>query len=457
MRLALALAFAALLAACAPLSEAPPDRRAPVLGPLPAMKSFGATRVTPPIRPNAEIARDFIDLTFRMENGRELPILTRFETPIRVGLRGSVPASARPDLDRLLARLRAEAGIDIARAGAGEPANLMLEFLPQAVMRRAVPLAACFVVPRDENFAEFRRRRSGASDWAGLTRREAVTVFLPSDAAPQEIRDCLHEEVAQAIGPLNDLYRLPDSVFNDDNFNTVLTGFDMLVLRATYSPELASGMRADEVMQRLPGLLSRLNPRGRGGGGGPPAYESRAWIDAIENALTPRFSPAQRRDSAARALAIARNAGWQDPRLAFSYFTLGRMALAREFELAAASYIEAAMLYDRPGTEIQAAHVAMQLAAFALTAGRAEAAIALADRNAPVALAAENAALLATFLMVKAEALEMLGRDREAQAVRLDSLGWARYGFGSDADVRRRAAEIAALRPRPAAAGGNGS
>jgi len=34
--------------------------------------------------------------------------------------------------------------------------------------------------------------------------------------SPQEVRDCLHEELAQALGPLNDLYRLPDSVFNDD-------------------------------------------------------------------------------------------------------------------------------------------------------------------------------------------------------------------------------------------------
>ena len=50
-----------------------------------------------------------------------------------------------------------------------------------------------------------------------------MAVFLPGDVSPQEIRDCLHEELAQALGPVNDLYRLTDSVFNDDNFNTVLT------------------------------------------------------------------------------------------------------------------------------------------------------------------------------------------------------------------------------------------
>ncbi len=45
------------------------------------------------------------------------------------------------------------------------------------------------------------------------------------------MRDCLHEELAQALGPLNDLYRLSNSVFNDDNFHSVLTGFDMEMLR----------------------------------------------------------------------------------------------------------------------------------------------------------------------------------------------------------------------------------
>jgi hypothetical protein len=61
---------------------------------------------------------------------------------------------------------------------------------------------------------------------------------------------------------------------------------------------------------------------------------------------------------------------------------------------------------------------------------------------------AENAALLATLLMMKAEALEAMGQTQAAQAVRLDSQGWARYGFGSDSQARARAAEIAALARR---------
>ena len=50
--------------------------------------------------------------------------------------------------------------------------------------------------------------------------------------------------------------------------------------------------------------------------------------------------------------------------------------------------------------------------------------------------------------MLKAEALDMEGRKSEAATVRLDSLGWARYGFASDDEIRARLHEIAALRPR---------
>ena len=96
---------------------------------------------------------------------------------------------------------------------------------------------------------------------------------------------------------------------------------------------------------------------------------------------------------------------------------------------------------------LQRAHTDMQLSAFALSAGRIGEVLTRTARAAPVAAHAENAALLASLLMVRAEALDLDGRPSEARQVRLDSLGWARYGFGSDTEVRERLAGIAALVP----------
>jgi hypothetical protein len=449
MRLATLLVATLALSACAAPRGDVPDRRAPPEIALPPMKTFAAMWAAAPTRSNRSIAEDFLDLSFRLESGRELPVFTRFEGPVTVRVLGAAPPTLAPDLDRLIARLRDEAGIAITRVGASSDASITVEVLSRSELQRAVPQAACFVVPRVTSWDEFRRnRRSPLLDWTTLRVRERMSVFIPGDVSPQEIRDCLHEELAQALGPLNDLYHLPDSVFNDDNFHTVLTGFDMLILRATYAPELRSGMTRAEVAARLPAILARLNPRGEGQGTLPRSDTPRDWIQAIETALGPRTTSANRQAAARTAVAIARARGWNDNRLGFSLYAFGRLTVGTEPELALASFLQAGQIFSRSReTRIHEAHVGMQLAAFALSAGQADVALDIADRHIPAVREAENAALLASFLFVKAEALDLAGRASEARAVRVDSLGWARYGFGPESEVRMRAAEITNLRP----------
>ncbi|MES2967289.1 MAG: DUF2927 domain-containing protein [Pseudomonadota bacterium] len=418
---------------------------------LPAMQSFASGVGAAPQRSNTAIAADILDLTFRMESGRTVPVLSRFDGPVTVSLVGDVPPTARPDLARLIGRFRNEAGIDVRMGDPGKTAAITIEFQPRAVMQRVVPNAACFVVPRVSSWAEYRaKRNTPAVDWGTLVRRDRVAIFVPSDTSPQEVRDCLHEETAQAMGPLNDLYRLADSVFNDDNFNTVLTGFDMLVLRTIYAPDLRTGMNEAEVAVRLPALLSRLNPAGNVAGRAPDArVPPRSWTEAVQAAFSSRSGDAARRAAANRMLAIARAQGWQDNRLAFSQFAVGRTAVANDPMLAETAYLAAGRLYrSLPGGQVHAAHVDMQLAAFALSTGRFDRAITLADSAIPVVTRAENAALLATLLLIKSEALAATGHDGQARAAYLDSLGWARYGFGSDKQVRARMSEIAALAAR---------
>jgi hypothetical protein len=415
------------------------------------MKTFAPRAARPVARANADIAQDFMDLAFRMESGRGLPRLTRFEEPVSVALAPGAPATLGADLDRLLARLRGEAGIDIRRAPDGAAAQIRVQVVPRAAMRRAVPEAACFVVPRVQTWRGFLgARRGDRLDWATLDRRDRAAVFLPAGVSPQEMRDCLHEEIAQALGPLNDLYRLPDSIFNDDNIHTVLTGFDMLILRAYYAPEIANGMPPEAVRAALPGLLARLNPAGERLAPARPGPTPRSWIDAIETALGPGTPPRRRLAAADAALTIAAGEGWRDARMGFSLVAFGRLALSVDPAAAVAAFAEAYDLYGRlyGSDDIHAAHVAMQLAAFALSGGRAEVAVDLVDRSIPAVIAAENAALLASLLLVKSEALALLGRAAAARTVRLDSLGWARYGFGTEDAVRTHVVEITALTPR---------
>lgn len=189
-----------MLGACMPVTPTETATRAAAASSeaagLPAMKSFAVPRPVAPVASNSDMARDFLDLAFALESGRALPVFTRFEGPISVRLTGEANASMAHDLNRLLHRLRTEAGIDISLTTSGT-ANITVQAVTRAQIRKHLPQAACFVVPNVSSLAEYGlARRSTKVNWSRLTRRETLAIFLPSDASPQEARDCLHEELA---------------------------------------------------------------------------------------------------------------------------------------------------------------------------------------------------------------------------------------------------------------------
>jgi ATP/maltotriose-dependent transcriptional regulator MalT len=148
-------------------------------------------------------------------------------------------------------------------------------------------------------------------------------------------------------------------------------------------------------------------------------------------------------------VSIANAQGWSDGRMAFSQYALGRAQVTSNPEAAVRAFTRAAEIYRTlPGGQVHGAHVDMQLAAVALANGQPGQAVQFADRAIPVVRQSQNAALLATLMLLKAEALDAQGKVAEARAMRLDSLGWARYGFGPEAQVRARMAEVAALGAR---------
>ncbi len=445
-----------ILSACAPAPDVNTTTRAATSlhDRLPPIKTFSDPDPLPPARSNSDIARDFLDLSFQLESGDDLPVFTRFEGAVTVRVTGAPAATMIPDLDRLIHRLRSEAAIPVSRVRKG-PANITIEAVSRRDIQSFQPSAACFVVPNVTNLKEYRSaRRSKKINWGALRQRQHLAIFIPNDVSPQETRDCLHEELAQALGPLNDLYRLSDSIFNDDNMNTVLTGFDMLILRATYQPELHSGMTRDQVARRLPAILSRLNPRGDNISPRFSGKTPRAWIKAIETALGPGTHPAKRKRAANQALKIAQSQNWRDHRLGFSYFTLGRLAKKSNPELAAKYFRAALQAYQHtPGTALHQANTAIQLAALAIHAGHPDAALKMAVPYISAATRHEDAALLANLMLVRAEAYELQGKRDMAQDLRLDSLGWARYGFGTDWVMRHN---MSALSPAVSLTNTNG-
>ncbi len=453
--IALCAALATLGACTAPpeVTSGPPG--AITIPSLPPMKRFAAVEPRPAVVSNADLTRDFLDLAFALESGRALPVFTRFEGPVTLRVTGSPPPTLRIDLSRLLSRLRREAGIDITRTTARNAA-ITIEAVPRKSIQAVLPEAACFVVPNVGSLSEYRTKTSDpATRWSELRARTRLAIFLPSDASPQEARDCLHEELAQALGPLNDLYRLSDSVFNDDNFHTVLTSHDMLILRAFYDPALQTGMDRDTVARALPAIFARLNPDGQTRPARRLPRTPPEWSAAMQTALGPGASLVQRQRAATQAVAIAARLNWQDHRRGFAHFARGRLTQPGSGARAETEFQTALRYFgDGPETAPHRAYATAQLAAQALARGAPDTALRLVTPYLAPAQRAENAALLTSLMLIQAEALDALGRTAEARSVRLDSLGWARYGFGPDWAVRAKIDEIGALRTISASQGG---
>jgi hypothetical protein len=400
-------------------------------------------------RSNVDLAEDFADLTFGLENGEQLDGLLRYETPVRVHMRSPQLAPYRRDLRDLLARLRDEAGIDIDETGDPEAAQIFIEAVPASDINRFFPSAACFIVPGTTSWRDFLRGGpESRRRWSDQTTLTHAVIFLPLDTTPQDVRDCINEEVTQALGPANDLYRLPDSIWNDDNFHGSATAFDMLILRTLYQPEIHSGMGRDEALAQAARILDRVNPQGRGVPSRRPYPESRAWAGAIEVALSRRESRGARLRGAEAATGMARAMSPTDHRLAVALLTEGRLRLRTDPAAAAADFADAyTLLQMRYGPDdVRTAQAAVHVAALALGTGQYDLAIELADRHAPAAIAGQNAVLIAGLMSIKAEALAETGDLDGALAARVDSLRWARYGFGDvDGALAREQAELAAL------------
>ncbi len=399
---------------------------------------------------NIDIAEEFLDLSFALESGQKLPQFTKFSGPISITVNGSAPNYVIRDLDLLIARLRTEAGIDVSRV-TEQIANINIETLPKKQLQKAIPTAACFVVPNVSSWSEYRRKRFKSSlDWTKLTERKQVTVFMPNDVSPQEARDCLHEEIAQSLGPVNDLYRLSDSVFNDDNYHITLTPYDMLILRAYYSPELQNGMTKEQVASILPELLALLNPIGETL---PPmrlAKTSKKWVKAIETALGPKTSSEKRRGAAFDAVKIAIENDYKDHRLGFAYFARGQVSLVKDPKTAANDFVRAYAIFKTlfGTTDIHTARASVQMASISMSTGRFDTALTLINDSLPVAEKSQNGTLLFKLLAMKAEVYEGLGRFADAKTIRTEAISWARYGLASNSDISKHLEMVALLRPR---------
>jgi hypothetical protein len=429
------------LLACQPVEDGVPDHT--------SVNSFEHQRQSSHVyRANSDIANEFMDYMFRDELGGETQYFSRFDGPITVRFVQPAPPLATRDLKRLVHRLRNEAGIDIRVGDIDADVNIYIHRMPTAKVQNIARNAACLVVPNARDVKQFRAGwRSGDTQWKNVKSRDVVSVFLPSDQSPQTERDCMHEEIAQALGPLNDLFRVPNTVFNDDNMHRVLTPYDMLILRMVYDPKLRVGMGAQQVRAQLNGILARLNPKGAGV---PKTAQSISlpWNALIRVGVNPRKSDQHRIQGAWRAIHYGADNKLGQPRLAYAILSHARASLGTDPQARVNEYQHVLGTYSQNfgADSVQVGQVSIELAFLLFQLGLIPEAASLIPTVKTAAKRYQNAEMMFEALHLQALVAHNSGEIAQYKALVAQAHGWGLYAFGNSAKVARIEHQIGQLR-----------
>lgn len=279
MRFLIGICLLAFVASCAP-------RSAPYLtAALPqAPEYLSATPAGGTVYDNDDLARLFVRLTHGLESGEFRKDLQRFEGPVNVGMTGEGATAYQGFLRDFVAQIRDQADMDIS---VGQPPHdLLIRLIPGEQLLGEIGVQ-CFVLFAQPTWQQFLTTPEDYTDLA-ITQSgplKQLGIMIPSTIEPFKIRECLLEEIPQALGPANDLYGLADTVFNDDDGHTWPTKLDYLMLKVLYDDRLQSGLSQAQTFKAAQMVLQDVNPEGRNAPNLPPILQHTFldWRGALQS------------------------------------------------------------------------------------------------------------------------------------------------------------------------------
>lgn len=187
---------------------------------------------SPAMDPDLSLHDRFVLTALAEDDGTPVDYLWRWEYPVLVEYRG--PERFRQDIVDHLEHLAEISGLWV-KMDATHPTLLI----------------------------EISERNTGYTCVVEFNRRERLLfpeVYIRSDKPDWYIRQCILQEITQAIGPGGDLDGIfgsrSDTVFASWQTANALTPQDIAVLRILFDDRLYSGMPRDEVLALLPDIVA---------------------------------------------------------------------------------------------------------------------------------------------------------------------------------------------------------
>lgn len=279
MRFLIGIFLLTVMTACA-------ARTAPyATAPLPSTPEYrSATPAGDTVYNNEDLARLFVRLTHGLESGEFRKDLQRFEGPVNVGMTGDGAEAYQGFLRDFVAEIRDRAAMDISVGG--PPHDLLIRLVPGEKLLGEIGIQ-CFVLFAQPTWDQFLAAPDRYTDLAVTQSgpQKQLGIMIPSTIEPFKIRECLLEEIPQALGPANDLYGLADTIFNDDDGHTWPTSLDYLMLKVLYDDRLKSGLSQAQTFKIARTVLQDVNPAGRDAPNLPPIMQHTFldWRDALQS------------------------------------------------------------------------------------------------------------------------------------------------------------------------------
>ena len=210
---------------------------------------------------------EYVDVNGRFLRSESPAYLRRWDRPVRVGVMTgpSVPAAEsardRANVAGFTRRLARLTGLDM-QVSDGDDVNFLVLFMNsderQAFARevgaRFPGFAPAVTNAIGDSAVDTFCTAYAFSDPADKARYSAVMILIRAEHPPLTRLSCVHEEMAQAMGPPNDSPEARPSLFNDDLEFALLTEHDEVLLRMLYDPRLKPGMTAEEARPLLPAI-----------------------------------------------------------------------------------------------------------------------------------------------------------------------------------------------------------
>lgn len=224
---------------------------------------------------NDELAMNFEKIALNREYRRDGPKLlqertpgriSRWDAPLRYQIIGDgATAQDRADYAALAERLTWLTGVDVYEDAADPNVSILIldaeerrNFVRQLKEDGAaerMPLVVEWV----EKITYPCVGQIGYRD-VETGRITGALIFLKAELQGVFRKSCIHEELAQTMGLMNDDDEVRPSIFNDDQEFALLTEHDEYLLRILYDVRLKTGMEAADALPLVPAIIEGLRP-----------------------------------------------------------------------------------------------------------------------------------------------------------------------------------------------------